>query len=284
MAIVAGDAPFLVSKPFLQRMGAVLDLEQGQVMFNKLGVTLNLEESATGHYVIDLISGCADSTTDESTREHASSSGKRSRNESWNDSEDAVGNSEFSNLICRSEKVTVIDLSKPRVSLVGVDCEKSCRLWTIGNFVSDDSIFVVKDECPKKQQMILPAPWTGRTVIEGKYDEFVGHVMHLTQSEELLIQKSCDKSWRGAECKLVQPRILAMKTGPHGRKHRTFQEEEGFFIFGSFDAWPLLNCVDFLLILSLFILLMCCRLSVSLKSQQKARNMCNHVCSVVLEL
>ena len=27
VAIVAGDAPFLVSKPFLQRMGAVLDLE-----------------------------------------------------------------------------------------------------------------------------------------------------------------------------------------------------------------------------------------------------------------
>ena len=40
VAIVAGDAP---SKPFLRRMGAVLDLEQGQVTCNKLGVTLNLE-------------------------------------------------------------------------------------------------------------------------------------------------------------------------------------------------------------------------------------------------
>ena len=78
VAIVAGDAPFWVSKPFLQRVGAVLDLEQGQVTFNKLGVTLNLEEFATGHYVIDLISGCADLTTDESTRENESGSGKQS--------------------------------------------------------------------------------------------------------------------------------------------------------------------------------------------------------------
>ena len=76
--------------------------------------------------------------------------------------------------------------------------------------MSDYSIFVVKDECRKNQRMILPAPWAGRTIIEEKSDE------------------SCDKPWRGAECKLVQPRILAVKTGPHGRKHRTFQQEEGF--------------------------------------------------------
>ena len=61
-------------------MGAILDLEQGQVTFNKLGVTLNLEQSATGHHVVDLISGCAGSITDESTRENVSGSGKRSRN------------------------------------------------------------------------------------------------------------------------------------------------------------------------------------------------------------
>ena len=89
VVIVAGDAPFMISKPFLQRMGAVLDLEQGQVTFNKLGVTLNLEESATGHYVIDLISGCGELT-----------SGKRSRNESGKDSEDAVDNSEFREKDC----------------------------------------------------------------------------------------------------------------------------------------------------------------------------------------
>ena len=121
---------FLISKSLQQRMEAVLDLEQGEVTFNKLGVTLNLEESATGHCVIDLISGCAESTTDESTRENASGSGKHSRYESAKDSEDAVDNSEFSNLICGYEKVTVIDVSKPRVSLEEVDCEKSCRRWT----------------------------------------------------------------------------------------------------------------------------------------------------------
>ena len=86
VAFVASDAPFLISKPFLQKMGAVMDVEQGPVTFNKLGVTLNLEESATGHYVIDLIYGCAESITDESTRENAGGSGKRSRNESGEES------------------------------------------------------------------------------------------------------------------------------------------------------------------------------------------------------
>ena len=92
--------------------------------FIQLGVTLNLKESSIGHYVIDLISGCADSTGDKTTRENAGGSGKRSRNESVEVSEGAVDNSEFSNLICGSEKVTVIDVSKPRVSLVVVDCEQ----------------------------------------------------------------------------------------------------------------------------------------------------------------
>ena len=44
VAIVAGDAPFLTSKPFLQRMGALLDLERGQVTFNKLGITMDLSD------------------------------------------------------------------------------------------------------------------------------------------------------------------------------------------------------------------------------------------------
>ena len=35
VAIVAGDAPFLISEPYIQRMGVVLDLEHGQVTFNK---------------------------------------------------------------------------------------------------------------------------------------------------------------------------------------------------------------------------------------------------------
>ena len=85
---------------------------------------------------------------------------------------------EFSNLICGSQKVTIIDVDKPRVSLVEVDCEKYCRRWTI-----------IKEKC----------------------DEFQGHLMYLTQSEESLIKKSCSKTWRSAESKLVQPRILAPK-------------------------------------------------------------------------
>ena len=71
IAIVAGDAPFLIPKPFLQRLGAVLDLEQGQVTFDKLGVTWDLEESATGHHVIDLFLDCADRISDDTARECA---------------------------------------------------------------------------------------------------------------------------------------------------------------------------------------------------------------------
>ena len=39
VATVAGDAPCLIPKPLLQRMVAFLDLEQGEVTLNKLGVT-----------------------------------------------------------------------------------------------------------------------------------------------------------------------------------------------------------------------------------------------------
>ena len=64
MATVAGDAPFLTSKPFLQRMGAVLDLEKGEVAVKKLGVTIDLGESETGQYVINLIPDCVDPISD----------------------------------------------------------------------------------------------------------------------------------------------------------------------------------------------------------------------------
>ena len=49
VATILGDAPFLISKPLLQRMGAVLDLGKGQMTFNKLGVTMNLGESSRIH-------------------------------------------------------------------------------------------------------------------------------------------------------------------------------------------------------------------------------------------
>ena len=80
-----------------------------------------------------------------------------------------------------------------------------------------------------------------------------------------------------------------MKTGPHGRKYRTFLEEEGFD-FRECAARRLVSAElrRFLLILSLFILLMCVVGPVfPLKSQQNARNMrkplVNHVRSVILE-
>ena len=100
VAIVAGDAPFSISKPFLQRMETVLDLEQGHVTFNKLGVTLDLEESATGHYVIDLIPGCADLISDDTAREHEHGPVRRLRGASVKDSEASAETKEFSNLIC----------------------------------------------------------------------------------------------------------------------------------------------------------------------------------------
>ena len=129
VAIILGDAPFLVSKPFLQRMGAVLDLGKGQVTFNKLG-----------HYFIDLISDCETMTI-------APGSVIKHSEESLQDPGINIENSEFSNLLCGSERVTVIDVNKPRISLVvGADCDQSCRRWTIGNFADGSGVFVIKDE------------------------------------------------------------------------------------------------------------------------------------------
>ena len=137
-------------------------------------------------------------------------------------------NSQFSNLLCGSERVIVIDVNKRRISLVGADCEQSCRRWTIGNFADDSGVFVIKDECSKNQQTLLPGPWIGRTIIEERCDEFEGHVSCLTREEEVLIQKSCRQTWRGAERVLVKPRIGATKTGLTGHKQRMLQEEDGF--------------------------------------------------------
>ena len=114
--------------------------------FNKLGVTLDLGESATGRNVIDLIPDRADRF-----------SVRRLRGASVKDSGTSAETVELSNLICGSEKVTIIDVDKPRASLVEVHCEKSCRRWTSGNFASDNGVFVVKDECHKSQQM-FPCP------------------------------------------------------------------------------------------------------------------------------
>ena len=129
------------SKPFLQRMGTVLDLEKGQGTFNKLGVTMNLGESSTGHYVVDLISDCETLTL-------APASVIKHSEESVQDPGIITENSEFSNLLCGSQRVTVIDVNKPRISLMGAVFEQSCRRWTIGSFADDSGVFVIKNECP----------------------------------------------------------------------------------------------------------------------------------------
>ena len=75
-----------------------------------------------------------------------------------------------------------------------------------------------------------------------------------------------------------------------GRNTEHFRKKR-VFIFGSLllDAWSLRNCVDFLLILSLFILLMCVVGPVFLSRVSRTLGTCanqwsiNHVCSVVLE-
>ena len=263
-------------------MGAVLNLVKGQVTFNKLGVTMNLDESPTGQKVIDLISDCETLTVAlGSVVEHSE--------ECVQEPGINIDNSEFSNLLCGSERVTVIYVNKPRISLVGADCEQSCRRWTIGNFADDSGVFVIKDECCKNQQTLLAGPWTGRTITEERCDEFEGHVSCLTRKEEVLIPKSCRQTWRGAECVLVQPRICATKTGPTGQKQRMFQAEDGFD-FRNAATRRLISAElrrfspDSVTIHPPDVV---CRSGFSLKHQHKVRDNCkpwvNHVCSLIHE-
>ena len=237
--------------------------------FNKLGVTVNLGESSTGRYVIDLISDCETLTI-------APGSVIKHSEESLQEPGINIENSEFSNLLCGSERVTVIDLNNPRISLVGAHCEQSCRRWTSGNIADDSGLFVTKDECCKNQQTLLPGPWIVRIIIEERCDEFEGHVSCLTREEEVLIQKSCRQTWRGAECVLVHPRICATKTGPAGQKQRMFQEEEGFYfrdaatrrlIFAELRRFSL----DSVTVHPPDVV---CRSGFSLKYQQKVRGKC----------
>ena len=96
--------------------------------FNKLGVTLDLEEPATGHYVIDLIPGFADLPSDDTARENVHGPVRRFWGGSAKDFETSAETMGFSNLICGSEKVTITDVDKPRVSLVG---------WIVRNLAAD---------------------------------------------------------------------------------------------------------------------------------------------------
>ena len=105
----------------------------------------------------------------------------------------------------------------------------------------------------------------------------------------MLFQKSCDQSWSGAQCKLVQPRILATKTDLYGRKHRIHQEQGCFDLHESasrrlVSAELCRSSHDSVTVHPPDV---SCRSGVSPKSQQKACNMCkplvNHLCRVILE-
>ena len=71
---------------------------------------MNLGESSTGHYIIDLISDCETLTI-------APGSVIKHSEEPVEDSGILIENNEFSNLLCGSERVTVIDVNKPRSRL-----------------------------------------------------------------------------------------------------------------------------------------------------------------------
>ena len=163
----------------LQRMEVVLDLEKGQVTFNKLGVTLNLEESATGHYVIDLICGCAGSN-------------QRGKMKA------TLGNVLGTNLgKMKTQSKPVgprIGLVRPRVSLVVI----------VRNLAADGRLEI----------LWVTTAFLWSRMIVAKISMWCPGLVARSLREELLIQKSCQKSWRWAECKSLQPRILAI-----GRKH-----------------------------------------------------------------
>ena len=130
--------------------------------------------------------------------------------------------------------------------------------------------------CHKKQQTLLLVLWTGRTIIEEKCDDFVTHLMYLTQPEESLIKNSCSKTWRSAESKLVQPRILATKQGFHGKRQRMYQEEDGF----DFRKATIRHLISAELrrfspdSVTIHLPDVCCRIDIVPKNQQKVRNMC----------
>ena len=108
----------------------------------KLGSTMDLGESLTNHYVVDLITACV-------TPNNVPGSPRRNLEATAKDSRIPFVRREFSSLLCGSDKVTIIDVDRPRVSLAGEAREQSCRRWTIGKFLNDSGIFVEKVCCKK---------------------------------------------------------------------------------------------------------------------------------------
>ena len=54
LSVVPGKVPLLFSRAAMHRLGALLDLELGQISFRTIGETLDLVENASGHFEIDL--------------------------------------------------------------------------------------------------------------------------------------------------------------------------------------------------------------------------------------
>ena len=57
IAVVEGDAPLLLSKPFIRALGGVLDLMDNTIYFRTLKKTAKLNED-DGHFVLDLMEFC----------------------------------------------------------------------------------------------------------------------------------------------------------------------------------------------------------------------------------
>ena len=119
--------------------------------------------------------------------------------------------------------------------------------------------------------------YTGlNAVIEEKCDE--GHLSCLTREEEVLIQKSCLQTWRGAECVVGPTQNLCYEN----RSHKSETEN----VPGGRRFWLWRCCDDLCWTATVFTW---CGLSIRhfSQNQQKVRGKCkplvNHVCSLIHE-
>ena len=124
--------------------------------------------------------------------------------------------------------------------------------------MSGNGAFVVEDECHKNQQTLLPVPWTGRTIIEETCDEFEGHLMYLTKSEESLIKNPVSKRGEVQKASWSSPGSWHRKQALKRRDTECFRKKR-VLIFERLlsDTCSLRNRDGSRLTLSLFILLMC---------------------------
>jgi hypothetical protein len=53
--VVPGDVPFLISKPMLKALGAIIDTTNNTLKLSKINETVKMEESENGHYQVDIV-------------------------------------------------------------------------------------------------------------------------------------------------------------------------------------------------------------------------------------